>query len=126
MTIKVLFVDDDDKLREVIARVLNSAVGIQVTTASSLEEAREHIRKDVFNFVLLDLVLGDGTGIALVPDLRKADIPFRYFSQYTEAEAIREFGEQVEGLVLNKGPDGVRMDLVTRIRDNMRQIGAAV
>jgi len=121
--INLLIVDDDPKIRDVVERVLTSA-GIRVTAVASLDEAREVVGGIQVDFVLLDLVLDDGPGTALVPVLREKHIPFRYYSQYTEKEAVAQFGTEVQGLVLPKGHNGMRMDLLTRIIDYLQPRGA--
>ncbi|MCK0116065.1 response regulator [Isoptericola sp. S6320L] len=67
---QVLVVEDDDDLRRVVATVLESG-GLAVTQARSVEEARQALARVEPDLLLLDLSLPDGTGNALVSDLRR-------------------------------------------------------
>lgn len=61
---RILHVEDDPMLRAELAR---AAAGFaQVETAPTLEQAREKLRRDRFDLVVLDLVLPDGDGMELV------------------------------------------------------------
>lgn len=119
--IRVLFVDSDEGLRNKIDKALTES-NIHVTTVGSAEAAKEVLSKETPDFVLMDLMLGDDTGTSLAPTLHRAGIPYAYLSDYTEREAVQRFGKQVRERVLSKGPNGgLRMDLLTRIYDNVKQ-----
>jgi DNA-binding response OmpR family regulator len=65
---RVLVVDDDDALREMVATAL-SLRGARVTTARSSEQARAV--EGVFDVALIDMNLNDGRGDELLAQLRK-------------------------------------------------------
>jgi two-component system cell cycle sensor histidine kinase/response regulator CckA len=65
---RVLVVDDDDALREMVATAL-SLRGARVTTARSSEQARAV--EGVFDVALIDMNLADGRGDELLAQLRK-------------------------------------------------------
>ena len=67
---RVLVVEDDDELREVVAAVLEHG-GLTVTQARSVGEARTALATADADLLVLDLSLPDGTGQALVADLRE-------------------------------------------------------
>jgi putative two-component system response regulator len=68
----VLVVDDDEQVREVLARTMVRA-GYTCRTAGTLAEARASVHKDRPALVLLDLYLPDGSGIVLARDLAARD-----------------------------------------------------
>ncbi|MCC6236122.1 MAG: response regulator [Dehalococcoidia bacterium] len=74
---RVLLVEDEPTLCRVIARNL-TAHGHEVTTASSVEAAREALEGQAFDVMLLDIDLPDGTGWEVVRHLREVgrDLPF--------------------------------------------------
>jgi two-component system cell cycle sensor histidine kinase/response regulator CckA len=65
---RVLVVDDDDALREMVATAL-SLRGARVTTARSAEQARD--LEGSFDIALIDMNLDDGRGDDLLAQLRK-------------------------------------------------------
>jgi two-component system, NtrC family, response regulator AtoC len=67
--LRALFVDDDSDFLEGVA-VVAGQEGFSVTSASSLSEAREHLASAAVDLVLIDLVLPDGDGIALLQEIR--------------------------------------------------------
>lgn len=71
MTRKVLVVDDDVALREMMAMTLKKE-GHEVTAAAGATEARSLIALTAFDLVVSDIYLGDGTAIDLLEDIRQA------------------------------------------------------
>jgi DNA-binding response OmpR family regulator len=69
MTARLLLIDDDTRLTTMVADYLQ-ANGFEVTTAGSLASGRECLRQDVFDALLLDLMLPDGDGLDLTRELR--------------------------------------------------------
>ena len=69
MTARLLLIDDDTRLTMMVADYLQ-ANGFEVTTAGSLASGRECLRQDVFDALLLDLMLPDGDGLDLTRELR--------------------------------------------------------
>jgi two-component system response regulator AtoC len=71
---RILVVDDDDALREMMALTLGKE-GYQVERARSAAEAVTALETSPFDLVIADIYLGDGTGLDLVNaiDDRRAD-----------------------------------------------------
>lgn len=71
---RVLLVDDDPGDAHLVRQMLRSAPGgnFEVSWASSLGEARQHLQKDLPEILLLDLSLPDSTGLATVHASRQA------------------------------------------------------
>jgi PAS domain S-box-containing protein len=78
---RVLHVEDDP---DVVSLVTDALEGYaSVSTASTVAEARASLARSTFDLVVIDLTLADGSGIALLPDLRSAGgkpIPVVVFS----------------------------------------------
>jgi len=64
----VLLVDDDAEFTEVACTIIEF-LGHEVLTASSLEEARDWLKKETFDHILLDFMLPDGSGAHLFDEL---------------------------------------------------------
>jgi CheY-like chemotaxis protein len=61
---RVLFVEDDDDLISVIGATLSGR--IQIVPAHDLQKAERLLREEKFDLVVLDQMLPDGNGLALV------------------------------------------------------------
>jgi putative nucleotidyltransferase with HDIG domain len=69
---KILVVDDEEAIREVISTLLG-AQGLQCTTASNGKLGLEAFRKDTFDLVLSDIVMPEMDGLKLLGELRLDD-----------------------------------------------------
>lgn len=69
---RILIVDDEEGLHKGCRRVLQPH-GFHIETAFTLAEAREKISRQVFDVVLLDIMLPDGNGIELIPSIHEKD-----------------------------------------------------
>ncbi len=90
---RVLVVEDEAILCRVIARNL-AAHGHEVTTANSVQTAREALEGSEFDLMLLDIDLPDGTGWEVVRGLREQgrDLPFVVVSAVrVRPERLEEF-----------------------------------
>jgi two-component system phosphate regulon response regulator PhoB len=67
---RVLVVDDDDTIRDMVAALLE-AVGLVVTTAASAEDALQLFRETSFELVVLDWNMARMTGLELCRVLRQ-------------------------------------------------------
>jgi two-component system KDP operon response regulator KdpE len=72
---RILAVEDHPVNVALLRAVLESARGesfgdVQLAVASNLAEARDLLRMDSFDSVILDLRLPDGYGLDLLPDVR--------------------------------------------------------
>ncbi len=78
---RVLHVDDDCDVLHIVAETLREDA--DVVPARSVAEARRAIAEGGIDLAMIDLALGDGDGLDLLPALRKADgktIPTIVFS----------------------------------------------
>jgi PAS domain S-box-containing protein len=78
---RILHIEDDADIHEVVKSALENTADVRV--AASLEAARNEIRKERFDLLLLDIGLPDGSGLELLPALRgsaNANAPVIIFS----------------------------------------------
>src|SRR4051812_15652023 len=71
----VLIVDDDEILRETVSAFLSSE-GYEVANANCSRTLEEKLKSGNYNIILLDRVLPDTDGLALLPKIREyTDVP---------------------------------------------------
>ena len=70
MTATILIVDDEENLRMTLSRILTKA-GLNVTTASSGEEALRLTQAGAFELAFIDLLMPGMGGLALLAELRQ-------------------------------------------------------
>ena len=69
MSKKILVIEDEPDIRKTLEYNLERENFI-VTAASSLSDAKEHLAKDNFSLLILDLMLPDGSGLDLCRELK--------------------------------------------------------
>src|SRR5712671_3465231 len=70
-SVRVLFVDDESSIRITLPAILEQA-GFHVTTAATVPEALDFIRKEKFDVLLSDLNIGQpGDGFTVVSAMRR-------------------------------------------------------
>ena len=69
MSKKILVIEDEPDIRKTLEYNLERENFI-VTAASSLSDAKEHLAKDSFSLLILDLMLPDGSGLDLCRELK--------------------------------------------------------
>lgn len=75
---RVLHVDDDPDVRTVVATAFSGRAAI--TSVHSLDSARQKLASESYDLVILDIGLGDGSGLDLLPDLKSPRVPVVVFS----------------------------------------------
>lgn len=82
----ILVVDDDERLRTLLAKFLRDK-GFMVTTASRASDAREKMKSLAFDLIILDLMMPGETGLEFATDLRTRDsIPILMLTAMAEIE----------------------------------------
>jgi len=72
MTLRLLIVDDDEVVRDVVKLKLESRKDISLSEASTPEEALQKVTNEVFDLVLLDLRLQFGTeGLDVLAEIKR-------------------------------------------------------
>jgi two-component system phosphate regulon response regulator OmpR len=88
----ILVVDDDHKIRDLLARYLFEQ-GFRVTTAPDAENARASMRGLAFDIVLLDVMMPGESGLSLARELKaQSDVPICMLTARAEPE------QRIEGL----------------------------
>jgi diguanylate cyclase (GGDEF)-like protein len=72
--LKALVVDDEALLRELFEGMLTK-LGYEVTTATGVDDALDCLHKNQFDVVLLDLMLGPGSGFVVLDRIRRLYYP---------------------------------------------------
>jgi two-component system, OmpR family, response regulator VicR len=86
--LSILFVEDDATIAMGVEYSLKQD-GFQVSLAHRLEEARDLLKRQPFDLVLLDLGLPDGSGYALCKEIRAAgDTPIIILSARDEESSV--------------------------------------
>lgn len=84
---KILLVDDEKTLREMVSGFLQRAGFLHVTVAGSCREAEAQFAKVLPHLVILDVMLPDGDGFSLLKRLRESsEIPVIFLSARDEDE----------------------------------------
>jgi two-component system phosphate regulon response regulator PhoB len=101
---RILVVDDDRDIREVVAAMLD-AVGLTVESATSAEEALERARKQSYDLLVLDWNLPGMTGIELCRlirrDARLATLPVLFLTAHdSSADVVEAFASGADDYVV--------------------------
>lgn len=84
---KILLVDDEPDLRNMVKGFLQKAGFYKVVTAACCREAKEIFHKETPNLILLDVMLPDGDGFTLLQELRgESGVPVIFLSARDEDE----------------------------------------
>jgi len=108
---KLLIIDDEERLRNLMARILQLE-GYEVSTASTGREGLKKLQQEPFNVVLSDVKLPDSNGIELTEQIKK-NWPA------TEVIVLTAFG------TINDGVRAIKLgafDYITKGDDNERII----
>src|SRR5256885_1648152 len=88
MTARILFVDDDPGLSEVVELLLTGE-GYAVVCASSVKAGLERLRRTRIDLVITDLRLPDGTGLDAIAAIRRLrpELPIIMITSYSSIES---------------------------------------
>ncbi len=70
MSNRILIIDDEKLIRESLTHLLTGA-GYRVEVAGRIADARELVAKEIYDLILIDLRLPDGSGIDLLRHIRE-------------------------------------------------------
>lgn len=84
---KLLILDDNPDILELVTESLSIAGFSQLTTASSKQEALDLLAQERFDLAILDIMLPDGTGFEVLREIRKtSDMPALFLSAVSDIE----------------------------------------
>lgn len=119
MSARVLLVDDDPSLREVVRYALDRA-GYEVVEASDGRQALERFQRQEVDLVVLDVLMPEMDGITVCQELRKrSQVPIVFLSSRAE-EVDRILGLEMGGDDYLTKPFSPR-ELVSRIKAVLRR-----
>lgn len=111
MTGKILIIDDEEKLRSLLARLLKLE-GYAITEAANLKTAHKAIEVEEPDVVLCDVKLPDGNGVDFITELKKKH-PF------IEVILLTAYGNIPDGIQAMKNG---AFDYITKGDDNNKVI----
>jgi PAS domain S-box-containing protein len=115
--LKILYVEDDMDLSHIVISILQQEaelIGVQTT-----QEALAMLAQQKFDLVLLDLVLPDGYGADLIPEVTKQQIPIVIFSAYELPQKFVPFVEKT--LIKSKTTNQELIQAIRTVNPQNRQ-----
>ena len=73
MSGKILIIDDEANLRELL-RIVLEGEGYATQQASTVAEAHQHLAREKFDLVLCDIFLPDGNGLDLLSEFKRRQL----------------------------------------------------
>jgi DNA-binding response OmpR family regulator len=115
---RLLVVDDDAELRDLLVRALERDQH-RVTAVPSVELAHRVLEKGATDLIVLDLALPDGTGIGLCQELRKSgsEIPVLMLTAHSEV------GQRVRALDAGADDFLAKPFALAELRARVRALG---
>jgi len=107
----ILIIDDEEKLRSLLARIIRLE-GYTVKEAADLKSSRKMMEKDLPEIVLCDVKLPDGNGVDFVSELKKKFPP-------VEVILLTAYGNIADGVQAMKNG---AFDYITKGDDNEKII----
>lgn len=101
---KLLLIEDDDLVREVVSRLLH-ALGWQVVPARDGKEGLEIFRAEPADLVITDLIMPGKEGLETIRELRELAPDVRILAMSGGGRSLS--GEHALELALNLGADAV-------------------
>lgn len=88
-TARVLVVDDEPELRDLVADALGD-LGVRISTAGSGAEAVDAARREAPDLLITDLCLGDCSGLDVIDDVRRlvGEVPTLVITGFGDAENL--------------------------------------
>ena len=116
---RILLVDDEPELRRMVASLLTGA-GYEVAEAADCAQARAAMAAQRPDAVLLDVMLPDGDGFSLLPELRRfGDVPVLYLSARDEdAARLQGLGLGADDYITKPFDPS---QLVARVRSHLKR-----
>jgi CheY-like chemotaxis protein len=113
---RILHVEDDPDMLRVVASALEGRA--EVHSTPSVHEAKASLRRHGYDAVLLDIAMQDGSGLDLVPLIRRAD-PTTIIILFTALDVSHEDAGRVDQ-VITKSHTSLT-DLVEQVSSMLKQ-----
>jgi excisionase family DNA binding protein len=116
---RILIVDDDPRIRELLTRLLYGE-GCRVSTAESGKSALVALAESEFDLLLLDLELGDMDGAAVLNQIsqRKLRLPVVLITGFPDGQLVDRAMQFAPLLLLRKPID--KQQLLLTVRSTIR------
>ena len=89
MAYRILLVEDDHNIREVISDYFSSKSDLQLTEAADGNEGLTQISENEFDLIMLDVMLPNIDGFSLCREIRrKSDIPVLFLTARAREEDV--------------------------------------
>ena len=113
---RVFLIDDHPAVRQGLALLLAQENHTIAGEAGSMEEARRLLSSCQVDVALLDLLLGEESGLDLIEELRLAGIPVLVYSMYEDASTIRRvFAHGANGYVCKREVSDALLQAVSEV-----------
>ncbi len=116
MRANIMIVDDDSTLRSLLGKLL-IATGYGVQETDSLQGLRTHLGQAGPDVLLLDLNLGDGSGLSALPEVKQHWPATRVviLTGNSSVEAAEQAYEMDDVFLLNKPMDAAMLTTVIEL-----------
>lgn len=98
-----LIVEDQTTLRELLSELLSDQLGYRVEAVANGTDAQAALERSRFELVLLDLVLPDMHGLALLPQIAKSGARVIVLTAQTRPAVVKEAMERGAHALVTKG-----------------------
>jgi DNA-binding NarL/FixJ family response regulator len=126
---KIIIADDHEIVRRGLEQLIGRQRDWSVTAVVSADELVRAVRADRYDVIVLDVSLGDRSGVELLPSLRSEfpDIPVLILSMHDEAQyAIRCLRAGAAGYVQKDRSGEQILEAITRVASGRRYISTEV
>jgi two-component system phosphate regulon response regulator OmpR len=93
----ILVVDDDDRIRDLVARYLNEH-GFFVSTADNAQEAQEILKVAEYDALVVDVMMPGQTGMEFTKELREQGVYGKHDLPVLLLTAMGEVDDKIDGL----------------------------
>jgi two-component system invasion response regulator UvrY len=124
---KILIVDDHEVVRAGVMRIVEQP-GTIFGEASNADQALKLVREEDWDLAVLDLSLGDRSGLELLKELKqtRAKLPILILSMHSEVQyARRAFQAGAAGYITKDSPSEELVKAVNRVIEGGRYINSA-
>ena len=128
--IRVLVADDHAIVRKGLVQIIAETMDIDVVAeASTAEEVFEQVRSKSFDVVVLDLNLGDTSGLEVLKNIKAefSELPILILSVYPENQfAVRTLRAGASGYLNKDSAPEELVNAIRRVSQNKRYVSPAV